>query len=61
LGEICAVSKKKVCEIGIIVFHTMVYVDRVMLDRGVVVTCHVIVTDAAVVMLLQSLKSTTVP
>jgi len=48
-------------EAGIVAFHTVAYIDRIMLDRGVVVTCHVIVTDAAVVMLLQSLKSTTVP
>ena len=38
----------------------MVYVDRVMLDCGVVVTGHVIVTDTAVVLLLQGLKSTAV-
>jgi len=60
LGEICTVSKKKVCEVGIVVFHTMAYVDRVMLDCGVVVTGHVIVTYTAVVLLLQGLKSTAV-
>jgi hypothetical protein len=59
LGEICTVSKKKVCEIGNVVFHTMVYADRVMLDCGVVVTGHVI-TYTAVVLLLQGLKSTAV-
>ena len=38
----------------------MAYVDRVMLDCGVVVTGYVIVTDTAVVLFLQGLKSTAV-